>query len=68
LGLAVLTEKNEERLLLAYGLSTPGGAMSQERGYGGPPEYASTWAVTTALDRLRRWVVRREDGASTSPT
>ncbi len=61
-GLAVLTDKNEEdRPIMGVGLVTPGSTQSQERGYGGPPEYVTTWASTLAFDRLRRWLLRERD-------
>ncbi len=61
-GLAVLTDKNEEgRPIMGFGLVTPGSTQSQERGYGGPPEYVTTWASTLAFDRLRRWLLRERD-------
>jgi len=61
-GLAVLTDKNEEdRPIMGFGLVTPESTQSQERGYGGPPEYVTTWASTLAFDRLRRWLLRERD-------
>jgi hypothetical protein len=59
-GLAMLAEQKGGRLRLAYGLATPEGTRSQDRGYGGPPEYASTWVATVAFDRLRRSLQRRK--------
>lgn len=59
LGLAVLVEREESgRSVIGFALSAPDAGESQERGYGGPPEYLSTWASTRAIDRLRRWLLR----------
>jgi nicotinamide-nucleotide amidase len=59
LGLAVLAEREESgRSVIGFALSAPDARESQERGYGGPPEYLSTWASTRAIDRLRRWLLR----------
>jgi competence/damage-inducible protein CinA-like protein len=59
-GLAVITEQDQDgRPVIAFGIVTPEGDQSEERGYGGPSEYVSRWAATLTLDRLRRWLLRR---------
>ena len=61
-GLAVLSEADKEgRPTMAFGIVTPGSSHSQERGYGGPPDYVNKWAGTLILDRLRRWLLRRDE-------
>ena len=61
-GLAVLSEADTEgRPTMAFGIVTPGSSQSQERGYGGPPDYVNKWAGTLILDRLRRWLLRRDE-------
>lgn len=59
-GLAVLAIQDQDgRPIMAFGMVTPDGSRSQERGYGGPSEYISKWSATSILDWLRRWLLGR---------
>jgi hypothetical protein len=52
LGLALHPEGNRYKAKLL--IQTPKGDELIERSYGGPPVYATKWAVIIALDLLRR--------------
>lgn len=59
MGLSILVEHDEiGRPMMGTAVVTGAGQQCHERGYGGPPEYATVWASTVALDRLRRWLLR----------
>lgn len=52
LGVSLLPGEEQQRIYLA--LTTPVGDRLVPLSYGGPPGYASTWAVNQSLDLLRR--------------
>lgn len=54
IGLGLTIRKEAERFLAVILLHTPQGDVRKERYYGGPPVYAVKWAVSAALDLLRR--------------
>jgi nicotinamide-nucleotide amidase len=53
-GLGVVAWRESDRQAMIFHLATPDRRHDAERGYGGPPEAASLWAVNMALDFLRR--------------
>ena len=54
IGLGLTIRSEAERFLAVILLRTPQGEVKKERYYGGPPAYAAKWAVSAALDLLRR--------------
>lgn len=54
LSMGVHLKTEGSRFLIAILLNSPVGNESITRAYGGPPQYAAKWAVSAALDRLRR--------------
>ena len=54
IGLGLTIRKEAERFLAVLLLRTPQGEVRKKRYYGGPPAYAAKWAVSAALDLLRR--------------
>lgn len=54
IGLGLTIRSEAERFLAVILLRTPQGEVRKERYYGGPPAYAAKWAVSVALDLLRR--------------
>lgn len=53
-GLGVAIYPGEEKQLVHFVLITPQGQQQLTRPYGGPPEYASRWALHHGLDILRQ--------------
>ena len=53
-GLGLAIHPQAERFMAVILLRTPEGDVRKERYYGGPPAYAAKWAVSAALDLLRR--------------
>lgn len=53
-GLALRLEIGEAKHTFAYILRTPGGVKKKHRSYGGPIVNAAPWAVSIALEALRR--------------
>ncbi|NIS81895.1 MAG: CinA family nicotinamide mononucleotide deamidase-related protein [Anaerolineales bacterium] len=53
-GLGLVLGQQENLYLITIVLRTPEGEEVLDRTYGGPPAYATQWAVSLALDRLRR--------------
>jgi competence/damage-inducible protein CinA-like protein len=54
IGLGLTIRPEAERFLAVILLRTPQGEVRKERYYGGPPAYAAKWAVSMALNLLRR--------------
>jgi len=54
IGLGLTLRPEAERFLAVILLRTPQGEVRKKRYYGGPPAYAAKWAVSAALDLLRR--------------
>jgi len=54
IGLGVVAWRDGDRELMAFHLATPQANEDAERSYGGPPDNAARWAVSMALDFLRR--------------
>ena len=54
IGLGLTIGKEAERFLAVILLRTPDGEVRKKRYYGGPPAYAAKWAVSAALDLIRR--------------
>jgi len=52
-GLGVAIYPGEHRQEVYFVLITPDGASQSSRPYGGPPEYASRWALHLSLDMIR---------------
>jgi competence/damage-inducible protein CinA-like protein len=57
-GLGLALEYGESRHPFHIILRTPEGEEHIERSYGGPPSYAPIWAVSIALELLRRRLMR----------
>lgn len=53
-GLGVATWREADRAVMLFHLATPDQSQDVERSYGGPPDNAAQWAVSMALDILRR--------------
>lgn len=54
IGLGLTIRAEAERFLAVLLLRTPQGDVRKKRYYGGPPAYAAKWALSAALDLLRR--------------
>jgi len=52
-GLGVAIYPGEDRQEVTFVLITPDGVSQSSRPYGGPPEYASRWALHHSLDMIR---------------
>jgi hypothetical protein len=52
LGVSIIPSTERQEVLLS--LITPAGDQQFARPYGGPPEYASRWAIHHSLDILRQ--------------
>jgi hypothetical protein len=52
--MALSLEMGESKHTFTYVLRTPAGVQRKERSYGGPMLNAASWAVSIALEALRR--------------
>ncbi len=57
LGLALVVDQKPDDVQIGIGLAGPAGGERDEFGFGGNVLLLSQWAATSALDRLRRWLL-----------